>query len=259
MAIGVSRAGACTIACAWLAVRFSIAVSIAPLPEAVAVEPADRIIRGGSIVTVDPAKPTAEAIAMRGGKIVAVGPEADVLSHKGPTTQVTDLAGRTLVPGFVDGHSHFFTCGEVQVQALCASPPAGTCRTVADVLAKLEQLQERQKLGPGKFVIGFGYDPELLAEKRAPTKQELDAAFPDNPVILVHVSGHGAMLNSKALAFYGITAATPTPVGGVIGREAGSQEPDGLLFETAFLPIFAKVPGPSDDELIRLITAGQEL
>ena len=226
---------------------------------AIAAEPADRIIRGGSIVTVNPAQPTAEAVAIRGGRIVAVGTEADVMPRKGPATQVTDLAGRALVPGFVDGHSHFFTCGEVQVQALCASPPAGTCTTVTDVIAKLKQLQERQKLGPGKFVIGFGYDPELLAEKRAPTKQELDAAFPDNPVILAHVSGHGAMLNSKALAFYGITAATPTPVGGVIGREPGSQEPDGLLFETAFLPIFAKVPGPSDDEIVRLITTGQDL
>ena len=235
------------------------AVAALALASAAAAEPADRIIRGGSVVTVDPARPLAEAVAVRGGRIVAVGTEADVLPHQGPNTQVTDLAGRTLVPGFVDGHSHFFTCGEVQVQALCASPPAGTCTSVADVIAKLKQVQERQKLGPGKFVIGFGYDPELLAEKRAPTKQELDAAFPDNPVILVHVSGHGAMLNGEALAFYGITAATPTPVGGVIGREAGSQEPDGLLFETAFLPIFAKVPGPSDDELLRLITTGQEL
>ncbi|MEY3205852.1 MAG: hypothetical protein RLZZ21_2183 [Planctomycetota bacterium] len=235
------------------------AVAVLALASATAAEPAERIIRGGSIVTVDSARPAAEAIAIRGGTIVAVGSDADVMPLKGPATQVTDLAGRTLVPGFIDGHSHFFTCGEVQVQALCASPPAGTCTNVADVIAKLKQVQERQKLGPGKFVIGFGYDPELLAEKRAPTKQELDAAFPDNPVILVHVSGHGAMLNSKALAFYDITAATPTPVGGVIGREAGSQEPDGLLFETAFLPIFAKVPGPNDDELLRLITTGQEL
>jgi predicted amidohydrolase YtcJ len=243
--------------------RIGLAVVVAfaslGLASTSAAEPAERIIRGGSIVTVNPAQPAAEAVAIRGGRIVAVGTEADVMQHKGPNTQVTELAGRTLVPGFVDGHSHFFTCGEVQVQALCASPPAGTCRTVADVIAKLKQVQERQKLGPGTFVIGFGYDPELLAEKRAPTKQELDAAFPDNPVILVHVSGHGAMLNSKALAAYDITAATPTPVGGVIGREAGSQEPDGLLFETAFLPVFAKVPGPSDDELLRLITTGQEL
>ena len=232
------------------------ALSLAPC---MAAEPADRIIRGGSIVTVNPAQPAAEAVAIRGGKIVAVGSEADVLQHKGPNTQVTDLAGRTLVPGFVDGHSHFFTCGTVQVQALCASPPAGPCTTVADVIGQLKKLQERLKLAPGKFVVGFGYDPDLLAEKRAPTKQELDAAFPDNPVILVHVSGHGAMLNSKALAAYDITARTPTPSGGVIGREPGSDEPNGLLFETAFLPVFAKVPGPSDDEQIELLKTGQDL
>ena len=124
---------------------------------------------------------------------------------------------------------------------------------------RLKQAQERRKIEPGKFVMGFGYDPELLAEKRAPTKQELDAAFPDNPVILVHVSGHGAMLNSKALANFCITAATPTPTGGVIGREPGSNEPNGLLFETAFLPIFAKVPGPGDDETLEILKAGQDL
>jgi predicted amidohydrolase YtcJ len=231
-------------------------VAAATLPAA---EPADRIIRGGPIVTVDPARPTAEAVAIAGGKIVAVGTEAEVMPHRGPQTEVTDLAGKTLVPGFIDGHSHFFTCGDVQVQALCASPPAGPCQTVADVIGQLKKLRERRKLGPGKFVMGFGYDPELLAEKRAPTKQELDAAFPDNPVILVHVSGHGAMLNSKALAAYDVTAQTPTPPGGVIGREPGSNEPNGLLFETAFLPVFARVPGPTDDELVELITTGQEL
>ncbi|MFM9059069.1 MAG: amidohydrolase [Planctomycetaceae bacterium] len=231
-------------------------VAAATLPAA---EPADRIIRGGPIVTVDPARPAAAAIAIAGGRIVAVGTEAEVMPHRGPETEVTDLAGQTLVPGFIDGHSHFFTCGGVQVQALCASPPAGPCKSVADVIGQLVKLKERLDLGPGKFVVGFGYDPELLAEKRAPTKQELDAAFPDNPVILVHVSGHGAMLNSKALAAYDVTARTPTPPGGVIGREPGSNEPDGLLFETAFLPVFAKVPGPGDDQLVELITTGQEL
>jgi len=224
-----------------------------------AAAPAERIIRGGPIVTVNPAQPTAAAVAIAAGKIVAVGPEAEVMKLAGPATEVIDLAGRTLVPGFIDGHSHFMSLVDVQTQALCASPPAGPCTTVADVIAALEKVQERRKIGPGKFVMGFGYDPELLAEKRAPTKQELDAAFPDNPVILVHVSGHGAMLNSKALAAYSITAATPTPPGGVIGREPGSNEPDGLLFETAFLPIFSQVPGPGDDETLALLTAGQEL
>ena len=224
-----------------------------------AAAPADRIIRGGPIVTVNPTQPNAEAVAIADGKIVAVGSEADVMKHKGEKTEVIDLGGKTLVPGFVDGHSHFFSLIDVQTQALCASPPAGPCTNVADVIAALKQVQERRKLGAGKFVMGFGYDPELLAERRPPTRQELDAAFPDNPVILVHVSGHGAMLNSKALARYGITAATPTPAGGVIGREPGSNDPNGLLFETAFLPIFSQVPGPDGDEAIELLKTGQEL
>ena len=221
--------------------------------------PADRIIRGGPIVTVNPDRPAAEAVAIVSGTIVAVGSDSDVMQHRGDATVVTELAGKTLVPGFVDGHSHFCSLVDMQTQALCASPPAGPCKTVADVIATLKAVQARRKLGPGKFVMGFGYDPELLAEKRPPSKQELDAAFPENPVILVHVSGHGAMLNTKALAAYDVTAATPTPPGGVIGREPGSNEPNGLLFETAFLPIFAKVPGPGDDETLEILKAGQDL
>ena len=240
----------------------TVAASIAALLVAVGpalAAPAERIIRGGPIVTVNPAQPTAEAVAIAGGKIVAVGTAADVMRLAGPATEITDLRGKTLVPGFVDGHSHFMSLIDVQTQALCASPPMGPCKSVADVIAALKAVQEQRKLGPGKFVMGYGYDPELLAEKRAPSRQELDAAFPDNPVIVVHVSGHGAMLNSKALAAYGITAATPTPPGGVIGREPGSQEPNGLLFETAFLPIFSKIPGPNDDETLALLESGQDL
>ena len=221
--------------------------------------PADRIIHGGQVVTVNPAQPTAEAVAIAGGRIVAVGSAADVMRLKGPATDVTDLAGKKLVPGFIDGHSHFAYVVDVQVQALCASPPAGPCRSVADVIAALQAVRQRRAIGPGGFVMGFGYDPDLLAEKRAPTKQELDAAFPDNPVILVHVSGHGAMLNSRALATYGINASTRTPAGGVIGREPGSNEPNGLLFETAFMPIFEKTPGPPPEEQFDLLVSGQEL
>jgi len=130
---------------------------------------------------------------------------------------------------------------------------------VADVIAQLRKLRERRRIGPGGFVIGYGYDPDLLAERRPPTRKELDAAFPDNPVFIIHVSGHGAMLNSRALARFGITAATPTPPGGVIGREEGSQEPSGLLFETAFLPIFSKLPAPDADEQLALLASGQKL
>jgi len=221
--------------------------------------PAERIIRGGPIVTVNPAQPEAEAVAIAAGRIVAVGSEADVMKLTGPETVVTDLAGQTLVPGFVDGHSHFFSVVTVQTSALCASPPAGPCTSVADVIAQLEELQKRRKIAAGELILGYGYDPDLLAEKRPPTKQELDAAFPDNPVMIVHVSSHGAMLNSRALAKFGITAATPTPPGGVIGREPGSQEPSGLLFETAFLPIFSRISGPGPEETLQLLRSGQEL
>ena len=248
-----------TIARRGLLCAACIAGTVLGAPALAPAAPAERIIRGGTIVTVNPAQPTAEAVAIAGGRIIAVGSEADVMRHKGPATEVTDLAGKTLVPGFIDGHSHFCALVDVQTQALCASPPAGPCTTVADVIGQLKKIQARRNLGPGKFVMGFGYDPDLLTEKRAPTKQELDAAFPDNPVILVHVSGHGAMLNSKALAAYSITAATPTPPGGVIGREPGSNEPNGLVFETAFMPIFEKTPGPGPDEQLALIASGQEL
>ena len=253
-------------ACALASARVSMLALLLGTLSAVAAGPAradapaaERIFRGGPIITVNPARPSAAAVAVAGGKIVAVGDEAEVMKLARPTTEVVDLAGRTLVPGFVDGHSHFFCCVDVQVQALCASPPAGPCTSVADVIAQLQKLKERRRIGPGQFVIGFGYDPDLLAEKRAPTRQELDKAFPDNPVFVIHVSGHGAMLNSQALARYGVTAATPTPPGGVIGREPGSQEPTGLLFETAFLPIFAQVPAPPADEQIALIAKGQKL
>jgi hypothetical protein len=234
--------------CLFRAALVAACVMVFAVTQMAAAAPADRIIRGGPIVTVNPAQPNAEAVAIADGKIVAVGSEADVMMHKGEATEVIDLGGKTLVPGFVDGHSHFFSLIDVQTQALCASPPAGPCTNVSDVIAALKQVQERRKLGAGKFVMGFGYDPELLAERRPPTKQELDAAFPDNPVILVHVSGHGAMLNSKALAVYGITAATPTPAGGVIGREPGSNEPNGLLFETAFSRSF---PSCRDQTVMR--------
>ena len=240
----------------WLVVSLGwIVASAASLPAA---DPAERIFVGGTVLTVDAARPRAEAVAVSKGRIVAVGSRAEIETLRGPKTDAVDLAGRTLVPGFVDGHSHFFSLVDVQSQALCASPPAGPCRTVADVIAALDRIKARRKTGPGGFVMGFGCDPDLLAEKRFPSRAELDRAFPDNPVIIVHVSGHGAQLNSKALAAYDITAATPTPGGGVIGRLPGTQEPDGLLFETAFMPIFAKVPGPDDDETLALLEAGQE-
>lgn len=240
-------------------VSLVLALFAATAAAAVAAEPAERIYHGGTILTVADALPRAEAVAVAKGRIVAVGPRDAVLELRGDSTDVVDLGGRTLVPGFVDGHSHFITCIDALLQANCWSPPAGTCTCVADVIAALRAQAERNRAKPGDFVVGYGYDPDLLAEKRGPTRGELDAAFPDNPAVVMHVSGHGATLNSKALAHYGITAETPTPPSGVIGRQPGSREPDGILFETAFLPVFAGIPGPTPDQMLALLPEGQQL
>ena len=211
-------------------------------------QPAETIYHGGTIHTMNRAAPSAEAIAVAGGSIIAVGSRADVETLADGNTRRVDLDGATLLPGFIDGHSHFWSALEVLTQANCWSPPAGDCRSVADVIAKLRALKERRQLGPGTFVVGFGCDPELLAEKRMPSRAELEAAFPDNPVIVIHVSGHGAMLDGKALAHFMIGRDTPVPPGGVMPKDPATGEPTGLLFETAFLPVFARMPAPAPDD-----------
>jgi hypothetical protein len=144
--------------------------------------PADRIIRGGPIVTVHAAQPTAEAVAIAGGRIVAVGSEADVMQHKGDATEVIDLAGKTLAPGFVDGHSHFCSLIDVQTQALCASPPAGGCKTVADVIAFA-----RAKPGMAQFAsAGNG--------SMAHMSMELFAAMAKIEAVHIPYKGSGAAL-----------------------------------------------------------------
>ncbi len=218
----------------------------------------DAIYHGGAILTMNRAAPEAEALAVTDGTIMAVGDKAEILAMQGPNTRVVDLAGKALLPGFIDPHSHFFQSGLLPLQANCSSPPAGPCQRIADIIGQLQQVQQRLKTPEGQFVVGYGFDPDLLAERRHPTKVDLDQAFPKHPVIVMHVSGHGAVLNSLALAKFGITASTPTPSGGVIGRVPGSQEPDGLLMETAWLPVASRLPTPPVETLVEHLAEGQQ-
>ena len=219
------------IALAWLAGPAAFAHAQKPAVNA------DAIYHGGDIVTMDDKNPTAEAIAVKDGKIVAVGKKDAVLKLKGDGTKVIDLGGKTMLPGFIDGHSHFINWLLVSRQANCFSPPAGPANSIADIIAELKDLQEKQKIpeGDDKFIIGYGYDSNVLAEQREMTAEDLDADFPDNPVMVQHVSLHGAVFNSMALKKFKITADTPTPKGGVILRKPGSNEPAGLVMETAYL------------------------
>lgn len=197
---------------------------------------ADTIYAGGDIVTVNDARPTAEAVAVKGGKIVAVGSRADVENaHRGEATQLVDLGGRTLAPGFIDGHAHFLGFGSQAVGANLLAPPDGTVNTIDDLVAKLQEFARGPDVGRTGWIFGLGYDDALLG--RHPTRDDLDRVSKDIPVIAVHISGHFSAMNSAGLAKVGYTAATKDPEGGVIRRREGSKEPNGVLEELASIPI----------------------
>lgn len=196
---------------------------------------ADSIYLGGPILTMNDAQPSAEAVAVRAGRIAAVGSRAEVLKMQGAGTRMVDLQGKTMLPGFVDPHSHLSVVGLQAVSANMLPAPDGDNNSVAQLQENLRQYiktsAEAEELG---IVLGFGYDDSQLQERRHPTREELDAVSTTVPVMVIHQSTHFGVLNSVALQQAGITAATPDPQGGVIGRKAGSQEPNGLLEENAF-------------------------
>lgn len=197
-----------------------------------AAEAADTIYINGKILTADSANSIAQAVAIKNGSIVAVGTTASVEAFKGKGTKVIDLQGKTVTPGFIDGHSHFL--GWARNSALdVSSPPVGTVTDIASLVAKLKAYKEEKKIAPGEWINAFGYDQDQLKEKRHPAKEDLDAAFPDNPVSITNVNGHMTVVNSAALKVSGIDANTPDPAGGVIVRKTGSREPTGLLQEKA--------------------------
>lgn len=214
---------------------------------------ADVIYSGGDIITVNELQAGAEAVAIKNGKIIAVGAKDEVFKLKGKQTQLVDLQGKTLIPGFIDSHGHVFNTG---IQALSANLLPAPDGMVNDIPALQQILREwaahpkNKKLG---VIMGFGYDDSQLKEQRHLTRDELDVVSKDVPVIIIHQSGHLAAMNSKALELVGYSASSKDPSGGKIRRRAGSQEPDGVLEEMAFfrvlIPLFAKL-SPQDNEMI---------
>ena len=214
----------------------------------------------GDIITIDDANPSAEAVAVGGGRITAVGSRDDVLAAaRGPATRIIDLDGATLLPGFLDPHSHYINSLTVANQVNVFAPPAGPGADVGAIVAALKSFRDSQRIPAGEMIVAYGYDDTLMPAGRTLHKEDLDADFPDNAVLVGHVSMHGAVLNSAAMRMFGITAATETPPGGVIVRKEGSTEPDGLVMETAFLPIFAAMPKPTPAQEVAWSRAGQML
>lgn len=204
---------------------------------------ADRIWSGGPILTMNDQAMRAEAVAEAGGTIIAVGAKTEVMKLKGANTELIDLQGRTMLPGFVDPHGHVVMGGLQALSANMLAPPDGEIRDVADMVATLKSwaTQNAAAVAQANVIIGFGYDNAQLKELRHPTKEELDQVSKDIPVLVIHQSGHLASANSAALKLVGYDASTKDPEGGVIQRKLGSQEPNGTLEETAFFPLVGKV------------------
>lgn len=195
-------------------------------------EIADKIFINGRIITIDSSNTIAQALAIKDGKILAVGTTGRIKAYKGRTTEVVDLKGKTLLPGFIDGHSHFMGLGHGKIVDLQA-PPVGTVHNIADIISALQKFKTKNNIADGEWIDGFGYDQDQLEERRHPTKKDLDAAFPNNPVVIRHVSGHMGVANSYALRLSGIDSTTKDPDGGTIVRFPGTKEPTGLLQEHA--------------------------
>ncbi|MCX2973552.1 amidohydrolase [Halieaceae bacterium IMCC8485] len=197
--------------------------------------PDHQVFINGDVLTMDASSRIVEAVSVRGERIEAVGSTDEIMALVSNQTEVVDLRGRTLMPGFIDAHGHFPGSGMSVIAADLTSPPVGNKQSMEEVLAALKE--RAASIEPGKWVSGFGYDDTLLAEQRHPTRAELDEVSTEHPVVAMHVSGHMVVVNSMALELVGISAETENPVGGVIARREGSREPNGLLEENARLGV----------------------
>ncbi len=199
---------------------------------------ADTVYTGGPILTINDAQPKVEAVAVKDGKILALGSLADMLKHQNDSTEVFDLDGRAMLPGFVDSHGHVVMGGLQALSANLLSPPDGEVTDIASLQATLTAWMEENAdvVDQVNMIVGFGYDNAQLAELRHPTRQDLDAVSKDVPIIIIHQSGHLGVANSKALELAGIDAFTENPAGGVFRRDENG-EPNGVLEEYAFFAV----------------------
>lgn len=221
----------------------------------------DTIYWGGPIVTVNDAQPSAEAVVVRDGRIAFVGHRRQAMAFAGKHARSVDLQGHTLVPGFIDAHGHVSGVGLQALSANLLPAPDGEGNSIPALQKIMRDFRAASPLADAyQVLIGFGYDDSQLQEQRHPTRQELDAIASDIPVIMIHQSGHLGSYNSKALALAGISADTPDPEGGVIRRESGSRNPDGVMEENAHNLVLAKLmPEIGLKEGLALLAAGQAL
>jgi predicted amidohydrolase YtcJ len=218
--------------------------------------PEHRVFINGQVLSMDGDSRVFEALSVRGERIHRLGSSGEIQALVTDDTVVTELAGKTLLPGFVDAHGHFPGSGMGVISVDLNSPPIGKITTIAELQERL-----REKL-PGKddenWLSGFVYDDTLLAEKRHPTRDDLDAVSSEVPIYIMHVSGHMGVGNSRMLELVSLNADTEDPVGGVIARRPDSREPIGLLEETAHMAIADRMLDFSISDGIRMTMAAND-
>jgi len=213
------------------------------------VEVADTVVLHGKVYTVNSKQPWAEAVAIRGGKVVAVGSDAEILKLRGGGTKVIDAGGQLLLPGFVDCHIHFLdgslSLGRVNLEG---------AKDAADIQQRLREYAGKH---PGSdWILGRGWNYAMFGAEALPHKKYLDELFPDRPVFLEGYDGHTYWANSKALALAGITKSTADPENGAIVRDPATGEATGALKESAQSLVAKVIPKPTRAEKLAALRAG---
>lgn len=225
-----------------------LACCLTLIAAAAAVPPADLVLTNGVVVTLDDARPRASALAVREGRLVAVGSEAEVRAFVGPRTRRRDLKGQTVVPGLTDAHVHVESLG----RSLEELDLVGA-RSLDETLARVAEAA--RKLPAGEWLLGRGWDQNDWPEKRFPSAADLDRVAGARPVYLTRVDGHAAWVNSQALAAAGVSAATADPAGGRLLRDAQGA-PAGVLVDAATELVAARVPAPTAEARKRRLRRG---
>jgi len=213
---------------------------------------ADIVLLGGNVLTVDPKNSRAESVAIKDGKFLWVGTTEEVKASIGRKTQVRDLKGMTLVPGFNEAHNHTLQFGHILTGIVLAS-----ARSIDEILDRVKETAHQQR--EGDWIFGSGFDQSKLREKRLLTRWDLDKVSPGHPVSLKHTSMHVMVANSRALALAGITKETPDPEGGEIGRDKATGELTGILYEFPAMNLIEnRMPKPSHEDLIEALRRASE-
>ncbi len=214
------------------------------------------VYSGGPILTMDGESPVlVEAVAVQNGHILAIGDLASVSKSASKRAVRVDLKGHTMLPGFIDAHGHLGFVGQNAAMAQLQPPPVGGVASIAQLQDALRSFARQQSV---PVLVGNGYDDSQLAERRHPTRADLDAVSETVPILVLHVSGHFASMNSAMLKLVGYGAETPDPTGGVIRREGDGKTPNGVIEETAMYPLVKLLAPPNlEASIAPLVTAAK--